>query len=47
MKKDNYIVGIFLPYLESLHYSRLSVPTFLEDYTFGAIKSFNEDDVEF
>jgi hypothetical protein len=46
-KEDNYFMGTFLPQLESLHYSRLSVPTFVEDYTFGAIRSFNENNVKF
>jgi len=46
-KKDNYFLGTFLPYLESLHYSRLSVRTFVEDYTFGSIRSLNKNDVKF
>jgi len=46
-KEDNYLMKTLLPYLEFFHYSRLSVPTFVELYHFGDIKSFKEDDVEF
>jgi hypothetical protein len=45
-EEDNYFMGTFLPHLESLHYNKLSVPTFVEDYIFGAIRSLNENDVE-
>jgi hypothetical protein len=46
-KEDNYLLKTFLPCLESFHYSRLNVPTFVEDYPFGTIKKFNEDNVRF
>jgi hypothetical protein len=46
-KEDNYVLGTLLPYLESFHYSGFNVPTFVENYPFGAIKSFKEDDVKF
>jgi hypothetical protein len=46
-KKDNYLMKTLLPYLEFLHYSGLNVPTFVELYPFGAIKSIKEDDVRF
>jgi len=45
-EEDNYFMGTFLPHLESLHYIKLSVPTFVEDYIFAAIRSLNENDVE-
>ncbi len=45
LEEDNYLSGTFLPYLKSLHYFGLNVPTFVENYPFGTIKSFKEDDV--
>jgi hypothetical protein len=44
-KDDNYLMKTFLSYLEFIQYSRLSVPTFVELYPFGAIKRIKEDDV--
>jgi hypothetical protein len=46
-KEDNYIMKTFLPYLKFLHYFGFHVPTFVELYPFGAIKSIKEDDVKF
>jgi len=46
-KKDNYLMKTLFPYLEFFHYFGLNVPTFVELYSFGAIKSFKEDDVRF
>jgi hypothetical protein len=46
-KKDNYLMKIFLSYLEFLHNSRFSVPTFVEFYLFDTIKSIKEDNVRF
>jgi hypothetical protein len=37
----------FFPYLEFLHNYRLNVPTFVELYPFGTIRSIKEDDVRF
>jgi hypothetical protein len=45
LEKDNYFLGTIFPYLKSLHYFGLNVPTFVENYPFGTIKSFKEDDV--
>jgi len=45
LEKDNYLSRTILLYLESFHYSGLSVPTFVENYPFGTIKSFKADDV--
>jgi len=47
LKEDNYFLRILLPYLKLFHYSGFSVPTFVENYPFGAIKRFKEDDVKF
>ncbi len=46
-KEDNYFLKAFLPYLKFFHYSGLSVPTFVELYRFGAIRSIKENDVKF
>ncbi len=46
-KEDNYLMKIFFPYLEFLHYSRLRILTFVELYPFSTIKSLKEDDVRF
>jgi hypothetical protein len=46
-KKDNYLMKTLLPYLKFFHYFGLSVPTFVELYPFGAIRSIKEDDVRF
>jgi hypothetical protein len=46
-KEDNYLMKIFFPYLEFFHNFGLNVPTFVELYPFGAIKSIKEDDVKF
>jgi len=46
-KEDNYLMKTLFPYLKFFHYSRLSVPTFVELYHIGDIKSLKEDDVEF
>jgi hypothetical protein len=35
------------PYLEFLHNSRLNIPTFVELYPFGTIRSIKEDNVKF
>jgi hypothetical protein len=46
-KEDKYVMKTLFPHLEFLHYFGLNVPTFVEIYPFGAIKSINEDDVRF
>jgi hypothetical protein len=46
-KKDNYLMKTLFPYLKFFHYFGLSVPTFVELYPFGAIRSIKEDDVRF
>jgi len=46
-KEDNYFMNTFFLYLEFLHYSGLNLPTFVEFYHFGAIRSFNKNDVKF
>ncbi len=46
-KEDNYLMKILLPYLEFFHYSRLSVPTFVELYPFDAIGCIKENNVRF
>ncbi len=47
LEEENYLLGTFLPYLESFHYFGFNVPTFVENYPFGAIRSLKEDDVKF
>jgi hypothetical protein len=44
-EKDNYLMKVLFSYLEFLHYFRLSVPTFVEFYPFGAIRCIKENDV--
>jgi hypothetical protein len=46
-KEDNYLMKTLLPYLEFFYNSRLNVPTFVELYPFGTIKSIKEDNVRF
>lgn len=46
-KEDNCFMKIFFPYLEFLHYSKLSIPTFVEFYPFGTIRSLKENNVRF
>ncbi len=46
-KEDNYFMKNFLQYLEFLHYSGFSVPTFVEFYPFNAIRSLKKDNVRF
>jgi hypothetical protein len=46
-KEDNYLMKTLLPYLEFLQYSRLSVPTFVEFYSFSTIRSIKDDDGRF
>jgi hypothetical protein len=46
-KEENYLLGIFLPYIESFHYSEFTVATFVENYAFDAIRSLKKDDVKF
>jgi hypothetical protein len=46
-KEHNYLIKTFLPYLDFVHYYGLSVPTFVEFYPFGTIKSIKENDVRF
>ncbi len=46
-EEENYFLRIFLPYLESFHYSGFNVATFVENHAFGAIRSLKEDDVKF
>ncbi len=46
-KYDNYIMKTLITYFQFLHNSRLNVPTFVELYPFGTIKSIKEDDVRF
>jgi hypothetical protein len=46
-KEDNYLMKTLLPYLKFFHYSGLSVPSFVELYPFGAIKSIKEDNIKF
>jgi len=45
LEEDNYLSGFLFLYLESFHYSGLNVPTFVENYPFGTIRSFKADDV--
>jgi hypothetical protein len=47
LKEDNYLMKTLIPYLEFLHYSRLSVPTFMELYHFNSIRNIKESDVKF
>ncbi len=37
-KEDNYLMKIFLPYLEFFHYFVLNVPTFVDFYPYGTIR---------
>ncbi len=46
-KRIIYLMKTILLYLEFFHYSGLHVPTFMELYPFGTIKSIKEDDVRF
>jgi hypothetical protein len=46
-KEDNYLMETLFPYLKFLHHFGFSVPTFVEFYPFGTIKSIKEDDVRF
>jgi len=46
-KKIKNLMKTFLPYLKFFHYFGFCVPTFVELYPFGAIKSIKEDDVKF
>jgi hypothetical protein len=46
-KEENYFMKTLLMYLKFIHYFGLSVPTFVELYPFGTIKSLKEDDVKF
>ncbi len=47
LKEYNYLMKTILSYLEFFHYFKLCVPTFVELYLFGAIKSIKEDNVKF
>jgi len=47
LKEDSYFPRILLLYLKFFHYFGFSIPTFVENYPFGAIKRFKEDDVKF
>jgi hypothetical protein len=46
-KEENYFMKTLLMYLKFFHYSRLNVPTFVQLYPLGTIKSLKEDDVKF
>jgi hypothetical protein len=46
-EEENYLLGSLLPYLKLFHYSGFNVPTFVENYPFGAIRNLKEDDVKF
>jgi hypothetical protein len=46
-KEDNYLMKTLLPYFEFLHYSGLSVPTFVELYPFGTIRNIKKNNVIF
>jgi hypothetical protein len=37
-RDDNYLVQTFLPYLEALQFSKLGVPSFVEENPFGNIR---------
>jgi len=43
-KEDNYLMKTFFPYLNFFHNFMFSVPTFMEFYPFGTIRSIKEDD---
>jgi hypothetical protein len=34
-RNDNYLLGIVLPYMETLHFLEFNVPTFVQDNPFG------------
>jgi hypothetical protein len=42
-KENNYLMMIFFMYLEFLHYFGLNVPTFVELYPFGTIRTIKQD----
>ncbi len=46
LKEDNYFLRTLFLNLD-LFYSWFHVPTFVEDYRFGTIRSFKENDVKF
>lgn len=45
-KEHNYFLRIIFLYLKLFYYSWLHIPTFVEDYPFGTIKNFKENDVK-
>jgi hypothetical protein len=45
-KEHNHFLRIIFLYLELFYYSWLHITTFVEDYPFGAIKNFKENDVK-
>ncbi len=46
-KEDNYVMKTLLPYLKIPSLLWLIVPTFVELYSFGAIRSIKDNDVRF